>query len=267
MVKKILVTGGAGFIGANLCAYLLKKGHQIICVDNFMSGRKANIAKYLNNENFKLIEQDIIFPLDVAVDEIYNLACPASPCFYQKDPINTLKISLFGAINMLELARKNKIKIVQASTSEVYGQPEKHPQTEVYCGNVDTKNVRACYSEGKRCAETIFFDYNRKYNIDISVVRIFNTYGPMMRIDDGRAIPNFINQALTDQDITVYGKGEQTRSFQYIDDLIEAMVKIMEKKNFYGPVNIGNPQEISVNDLAQKILALIPDSKSKIVTK
>jgi len=264
---RILITGGAGFIGSHLCKYYLKKNHEVICVDNLSTGRKENIAESLKNQNFKFIKQDIIRPLDIRdnLDQIYNLACPASPPRYQKDPIFTLKTSVIGSLNILELARKNKATILQGSTSEVYGDPKIHPQPESYWGNVNPTGIRSCYDEGKRAAETLFFDYQRKYKTDIRVVRIFNTYGPNMDSEDGRVVSNFITQALRNENLTVYGDGSQTRSFQYIDDLIEGLIAMMNnEKKFPGPVNMGNPDEFSVLELAQKILALIPESRSKI---
>lgn len=265
--KTILVTGGAGFIGSHLCKKLLDDGHEVICVDNFFTGSKKNILNLLDNKHFELLRHDITFPLYVEVDEIYNLACPASPIHYQFDPVQTTKTSVHGAINMLGLAKRTKAKILQASTSEVYGDPHIHPQIESYFGNVNPIGPRSCYDEGKRCAETLFFDYWRQYKLDIRVVRIFNTYGPNMLPGDGRVVSNFIVQALRGEDITIYGDGSQTRSFQYIDDLIDGMVKMMNNnKNFIGPVNLGNPTEFSIKELAEKVIKLI-SSKSKIVYK
>lgn len=267
---KILVTGGAGFIGSHLCKYYLEKNHGVVCVDDLSTGRRENTKPFLKNSNFKFVEHDIIKSLDIEdkIDQIYNLACPASPPQYQKDPVFTLKTSVLGSLNMLELARKNNCRILQASTSEVYGDPTVHPQPESYRGNVNPIGIRSCYDEGKRAAETIFFDYQRKLGTDIRVVRIFNTYGPYMDPEDGRVVSNFVIQALKNDDLTVYGDGLQTRSFQYIDDLIEGLVAMMNNKsNFSGPVNMGNPDEFSVLELAQKILELIPESKSKIVYK
>jgi len=264
--KKILVTGGAGFIGSHLCNRLVDAGNEVFCMDNFFTGNRENIAGLINNENFHLLEHDIIQPLYVHVDQIYNLACPASPIHYQHDPVKTTKTSVHGAINILDLAKESGATVLQASTSEIYGDPEVHPQTEDYCGRVNTIGPRACYDEGKRCAETLFFDYYRQYKIDIRVVRIFNTYGPNMHPNDGRVVSNFIMQALKNEDITIYGEGMQTRSFQYVDDLIEALIKMMDnRRNFTGPVNIGNPEEFTIKELAEKVLKLIPESKSKIV--
>jgi len=267
---KILITGGAGFIGSHLSQKLVEENHEIICIDNLSTGRKENIKDLLSKPNFKFIEHDITEPLIVEekIDQIYNLACPASPPRYQKDPIQTVKTSVIGSINMLELARNNNAKILQASTSEVYGDPQVHPQPENYWGNVNPVGIRACYDEGKRCAETLFFDYQRMHSLKIRVVRIFNTYGSLMDPRDGRVISNFIVQALKNEDMTVYGNGVQTRSFQYIDDLIEGLILMMNnKKEFIGPVNMGNPDEFSIIELAEKILALISESKSKIVYK
>lgn len=268
MKKRILITGGGGFLGSHLSEYLLNQGNEVICVDNFFTGSKKNIARLMSNPNFELLRHDITFPLYVEVDEIYNLACPASPVHYQHDPVQTTKTSVIGAINMLGLAKRLKIKILQASTSEVYGNPKIHPQPEDYWGNVNPIGPRSCYDEGKRCAETLFFDYWRQHNLRIRVARIFNTYGSRMAIDDGRVVSNFIVQALKGKDITIYGDGSQTRSFQYIDDLILGMVKMMENKNnFIGPVNLGNPNELTIKDLAEKVLELMPESKSKIIYK
>lgn len=264
MIKKILVTGGAGFIGSHLCECLLNQGHQVICLDNFFTGSKDNIYLFLRNKRFKLVKGDVIKPFYFKVDEIYNLACPASPVHYQRDPVETVRANVMGMINCLELAKKIGAKILQASTSEVYGDPEIHPQPETYRGCVNFIGRRSCYDEGKRCAETLCFDYHREYGVDIKVVRIFNTYGPRMAVDDGRVVSNFIIQALKNKDITIYGDGSQTRSFQYIDDLIEGLLKMMAKKNFVGPVNIGNPKEFKIKDLAAKIIKLT-NSKSKIV--
>ncbi|MDI6883460.1 MAG: SDR family oxidoreductase [Patescibacteria group bacterium] len=264
--KKILVSGGAGFIGSHLCEYLLQKGHQIICLDDLSSGSKRNIEHLLENKNFRLVEQDVVLPYFCRVDEIYNLACPASPVHYQQNSIKTLKTNILGAINMLDLALHTKAKILQASTSEIYGDPLIHPQKESYWGNVNPIGKRSCYEEGKRCAETLFMDYRRQYRVSIKIVRIFNTYGPRMALDDGRVVSNFIVQALKNQPITIYGDGKQTRSFQYIDDLILGMVKMMEKDNFIGPVNLGNPKEITIKKLALKIVKLTK-SKSKLVFK
>jgi len=265
MKKRILVTGGAGFIGSHLCERLLNEGNDVICVDNFFTGRKRNIVHLLDNPYFEIVRHDITLPLYIEVDEIYNLACPASPIYYQFDPVQTTKTSIIGAINMLGLAKRLKIKILQASTSEVYGDPEIHPQPESYRGNVNTIGPRACYDEGKRCAETLFFDYKRQHNLKIKVIRIFNTYGPRMRPDDGRVISNFIVQALKGQDITVYGDGSQTRSFCYVDEMVEGIVKIMGSGDeFTGPVNLGNPREFTILELAEKIISFT-NSKSKII--
>lgn len=264
--KRIMVTGGAGFIGSHLCERLLDEGHEVLCVDNFFTGRRSNIHKLLENKNFELLRHDITTPLYVEVDEIYNLACPASPVHYQFDPIQTTKTSVHGAINMLGLAKRLKAKILQASTSEVYGDPEVHPQPESYWGKVNPIGIRSCYDEGKRCAETLFFDYHRQTNLDIRVIRIFNTYGPNMNPDDGRVVSNFINQALQNKDITIYGDGSQTRSFQYIDDLVDGMIRMMNNtKDFVGPVNLGNPVEFTIKELAEKVVDMIPETKSKII--
>lgn len=265
MNKRILITGGAGFIGSNLCKKLVNEGHDVLCLDNFYTGRKDNVYELIGQKNFELVRHDVCQPYLAEVDEIYNLACPASPIHYQNDPIQTTKTSVLGAYHMLGLARRTKAKILQASTSEVYGDPVVHPQTEDYWGNVNCHGFRSCYDEGKRCAESLFFDYNRMHGIRIKVIRIFNTYGPNMAINDGRVISNFINQALNNEDITIYGDGSQTRSFQYIDDLIEGMTKMMDTDDsFTGPVNIGNPQEYTVLELANKVIDLT-GSKSKIV--
>lgn len=264
-MKTILITGGAGFLGSNLCEKLLKQDNKIICVDNLYTGKEKNIEYLLSNPNFKFIKHDIINPLEIEehIDEIYNLACPASPPFYQADPIGTTKTCVFGIINMLELAKKNNAKILQASTSEVYGEPEMHPQVETYRGNVNPIGIRSCYDEGKRAAESLMFDYHRLYNINIKVIRIFNTYGPKMNQDDGRVVSNFIVQALRGEDITVYGDGTQTRSFCYVDDLLEGMVRLMNS-NITGPVNIGNPGEFTMLELANKVIQFT-NSTSKIV--
>ena len=264
-MKKILITGGAGFLGSHLCEKLLNLGNEVICVDNFYTGGKQNIAHLMDNSYFEVIRHDITFPLYVEVDEIYNLACPASPVHYQFDPVQTTKTSVHGAINMLGLAKRTKAKILQASTSEVYGDPEVHPQVESYWGRVNPIGIRSCYDEGKRCAETLFFDYYRQHKLDIKVVRIFNTYGPNMHPNDGRVISNFIVQALKNEDITVYGEGTQTRSFCYVDDLIDGFIKMMNsKKGFTGPVNMGNPDEFTILELAQKVID-ITGSQSKII--
>lgn len=265
---RILVTGGAGFVGSHLCDRLIADGHEVLCVDNFFTGRKNNVAHLLGNPRFELMRHDITFPLFVEVDQIYNLACPASPIHYQHDPVQTTKTSVHGAINMLGLAKRIRAKILQASTSEVYGDPEVHPQTEAYWGRVNPIGPRACYDEGKRCAETLFFDYYRQHKLDIKVVRIFNTYGTRMHPHDGRVVSNFIVQALQNKDITLYGDGSQTRSFQYVDDLIEGMVRMMNSEDgFTGPVNLGNPNEFTIRQLAERILQLIPESESKVVYK
>jgi UDP-glucuronate decarboxylase len=265
---KILVTGGAGFIGSHLCRKLLNEGHEVLCVDNFFTGNKNNILDLMDNKRFELLRHDVTFPLYVEVDQIYNLACPASPIHYQFDPVQTTKTSVHGAINMLGLAKRTKARILQASTSEVYGDPEIHPQTEAYWGHVNPIGFRSCYDEGKRCAETLFFDYWRQHKMDIRVIRIFNTYGPNMHPCDGRVVSNFIVQALQNKDLTLYGDGSQTRSFQYIDDLIEGMTLMMNNdKNFIGPVNIGNPVEFTIKELANKVLEFIPKSKSRIINK
>jgi UDP-glucuronate decarboxylase len=266
--KKILITGGAGFIGSHLCRRLLDEGHEVLCVDNLYTGTKANILELFDNKRFEFMRHDVAFPLYVEVDQIYNLACPASPIHYQFDPVQTTKTSVHGAINMLGLAKRTKARILQASTSEVYGDPEIHPQIEAYWGRVNPIGPRACYDEGKRCAETLFFDYYRQHQLDIRVVRIFNTYGPNMHSNDGRVVSNFIVQVLQNHDITIYGDGSQSRSFQYIDDFIEGMVRMMNnEEGFIGPVNIGNPDEFTIKELADKVLALLPESKSKIVYK
>ena len=267
--KTILITGGAGFIGSHLCEKLLKQGNQVICLDNFFTGSKKNIEPWLTQKNFQLIEHDIIEPFftDEKIDQIYNLACPASPIGYQLNPIRTVKTTTIGVINMLGMAKLHGERILQASTSEVYGDPAEHPQKESYWGNVNPIGPRACYDEGKRVAETLFFDYYRKYNLEIRVARIFNIYGPNMAKNDGRVVSNFITQALADDDITIYGDGAQTRSFCYVSDLVDGLVKLMNKEDFTGPVNLGNQEEFSIAELAQKILKLIPESKSKIIYK
>ena len=266
MKKRILVTGGAGFLGSFLCEKLIKNGHYVVCCDNFYTGNKDNLSEVLDNKSFEIIRHDITFPLFLEIDEIYNLACPASPVHYQNDPVQTIKTCVHGAINMLGLAKRTKAKILQASTSEIYGDPEVHPQHESYKGAVSINGPRACYDEGKRCAETIFWDYQRQHNIDIKVIRIFNTYGPRMQINDGRVVSNFIIQALENKNITIYGDGQQTRSFCYVDDLIEGIVSMMESRDFAGPVNLGNPVEITVKQLAEEIIELT-GSSSKIIFK
>lgn len=264
--KTILVTGGAGFIGSHLCEKLINQGNRVICLDNFFTGSKENIKYFLKNKDFKLIKSDVTQPIKPKekIDEIYNLACPASPIHYQKDPVKTIRTNVLGAINALELAKKFKIKVFQASTSEIYGDPLEHPQKETYFGNVNCLGPRACYDEGKRCAETLFMDYHREYQVDIAIMRIHNTYGPRMALNDGRVVSNFIVQALKNKPITVYGNGKQTRSFMYIDDLIEAIIKLMTKKNFIGPINVGNPSEMKIIDLAKRIIKLT-SSRSKLV--
>ena len=266
-MKKILVTGGAGFIGSHLCKKLVETGNDVLSIDNYFTGTKGNIGNLFKSHYFEALRHDICFPLYVEVDQIYNLACPASPIHYQHDPVQTTKTTVHGAINMLGLAKRINARILQASTSEVYGDPSVHPQTEDYWGNVNPIGPRSCYDEGKRCAETLFFDYHRQHKLDIKVVRIFNTYGPNMHPNDGRVVSNFIMQALTNRDITVYGNGEQTRSFCYIDDLVEGMLKMMGSgKENIGPINLGNPIEFKIIELAKLIIQLT-DSKSKIINK
>jgi len=267
MKKKILVTGGAGFLGSHLCERLLNEGNEVICLDNYFTGQKENVVHMLDNPYFELVRHDITMPFFIEVDEIYNLACPASPIHYQYNPIKTVKTSIMGAVNMLGLAKRIKARILQASTSEVYGDPEIHPQTEDYWGHVNPIGERACYDEGKRCAETLFINYHKQNNVKIKIVRIFNTYGPRMHPNDGRVVSNFIVQALRDQDITVYGDGKQTRSFQYVDDLIEGMIRMMVSPlEFTGPVNIGNPGEFTILELAEKVISMT-GSKSRIIFK
>lgn len=266
-MKKILVTGGAGFLGSHLCTKLVNQGHHVLCVDNYFTGSKKNIEHLLAYTNFEVIRQDVCFPLYVEVDEIYNLACPASPYYYQWDPIQTIKTSVLGAYNMLGLAKRTGAKILQASTSEIYGDPQVHPQTEDYWGNVNPIGIRSCYDEGKRAAETMFMDYYRIHNVDVRIIRIFNTYGPRMAINDGRVVSNFIVQALQGKNITIYGDGEQTRSFCYVDDLINGMMTYMEldnEKGMPGPINLGNPGEFTMNELAQKVINLT-GSESQII--
>lgn len=266
-MKKILVTGGAGFLGSHLTEKLLKEGSEVLVVDNYFTGSKSNLSHLMSNINLEIIRHDVTFPLNVETDQIYNLACPASPVHYQYDPVQTTKTSVHGAINMLDLAKRTGARILQASTSEVYGDPEVHPQPEDYWGKVNPIGIRSCYDEGKRCAETLFFDYKRQHGLDIKVVRIFNTYGPRMQPKDGRVVSNFIMQALQGNEITIYGDGQQTRSFCYVDDLIDAMVKMMNSEHgFTGPVNIGNPGEFTMLQLAETVLRLT-NSKSKIVYK
>jgi UDP-glucuronate decarboxylase len=265
MTKRILVTGGAGFLGSHLCERLLEQGNEILCVDNFFTGARRNVAHLLDNRGFELMRHDVTFPLYVEVDEIYNLACPASPVHYQFDPVQTTKTSVMGAINMLGLAKRVKAKILQASTSEVYGDPTVHPQPEEYWGNVNPVGFRSCYDEGKRCAETLIFGYVRQHKVAAKVVRIFNTYGPRMHPNDGRVVSNFIVQALTGADITLYGDGSQTRSFCYVDDLIEAIIRMMgTSREITGPINIGNPSEFSIKELAEMVIE-ITGSKSKLI--
>jgi UDP-glucuronate decarboxylase len=266
-IKRVLVTGGAGFLGSHLCERLLSDGHDVLCVDNFYTGRRANIAHLMDNPNFEVMRHDITFPLYVEVDEIYNLACPAAPIHYQFDPVATTKVSVHGAINMLGLAKRTKAKIFQASTSEVYGDPQIHPQTEDYWGHVNPVGIRSCYDEGKRCAETLFFDYRRQHNLRIKVARIFNTYGPRMHINDGRVVSNFIVQALKGEDITIYGDGSQTRSFCYCSDLIEGFVRLMGTEDAVtGPMNLGNPGEFTIRELAEIVIEMV-GSKSQLVFK
>ncbi|GFO63407.1 SDR family oxidoreductase [Geomonas paludis] len=261
---RILVTGGAGFIGSHLCERLLKEGHDVICLDNFFTGSKRNIAHMLDHSSFELIRHDVTEPILLEVDRIYNLACPASPIHYQYNPVKTTKTSVMGAINMLGIAKRVRARILQASTSEVYGDPQVHPQTEAYWGNVNTLGLRSCYDEGKRVAETLMMDYHRQNHVDVRIIRIFNTYGPKMAENDGRVVSNFILQALKGEDITVYGEGEQTRSFCFVSDLVEGMVRMMETPGFTGPVNLGNPAETTILEFAKKIIALT-GSTSRIV--
>ena len=266
-IKRVLVTGGAGFLGSHLCERLINDGHDVLCVDNFYTGRRANIAHLIDHANFEVLRHDVTFPLYVEVDEIYNLACPAAPIHYQFDPVATTKVSVHGAINMLGLAKRTKAKIVQASTSEVYGDPMEHPQKEDYWGNVNPIGLRSCYDEGKRCAETLFFDYLRQHNVAIKVARIFNTYGPRMHINDGRVVSNFIVQALKGEDITIYGDGLQTRSFCYCDDMIEGFVRLMETpEDITGPMNLGNPDEFTIKQLAEIVVEKV-GSGSKLIYK
>ncbi len=266
-MKRILVTGGAGFIGSHLCERLLKEGNDVICLDNYFTGSKDNIRHLISNDHFELVRHDITQPYTAEVDEIYNLACPASPIHYQHDPVKTIQTCVIGSMNMLGLAKRVGAKILQASTSEVYGDPNIHPQVESYWGNVNPIGIRSCYDEGKRCAETLFMDYHRQNNLRIKIIRIFNTYGPRMSMNDGRVVSNFIVQALRGEDITIYGDGKQTRSFQYVDDLVEGMVRMMETRDdFLGPVNIGNPGEFTMLELAEKVIELT-GSSSKIIFK
>lgn len=263
-LKRILVTGGAGFLGSHLCDRLIGQGHDVICLDNFFTSQKSNVAHLLGMPNFELIRHDVTHPIWLEVDQIYNLACPASPVHYQFNPIKTVKTSVMGAINMLGLAKRTRARILQASTSEVYGDPDVHPQPESYRGNVNSIGVRACYDEGKRCAETLFFDYHRSNHVDIRVARIFNTYGPRMHPYDGRVVSNFIVQALANQDITIYGDGSQTRSFCYVDDLVDALMRLMNCETCIGPVNIGNPGEFTIKELAERVIRLT-GSRSRVV--
>ena len=263
-MQQILATGGAGFIGSHLCERLLKDGNNVICMDNYFTGLKQNIVHLLDNPYFELVRHDVTFPYYVEVDEIYNLACPASPIHYQFDPVSTTKTSVIGAINMLGLAKRTKARILQASTSEVYGDPIVHPQEESYWGNVNPIGLRSCYDEGKRCAETLFMDYHRQNKVDVKIIRIFNTYGTRLSPDDGRVVSNFIMQALKGEDITIYGDGKHTRSFQYVDDLVEGMIRMMASENFTGPVNLGNPREFTMLELAELVLKMT-NSKSKII--
>lgn len=263
-MNRAIVTGGAGFIGSHLCRKLLENGMAVTCVDNFFTGRMKNVEELKKNRNFKVVKHDVIKPLDLKGEWIFNLACPASPVHYQADPVWTIKTGMLGALNLLELARKNKARILQASTSEVYGDPDVHPQTESYWGNVNPIGIRSCYDEGKRIAETLFMDYHRKYKTDIKIIRIFNTYGPNMLENDGRVVSNFIVQALRNEDITVYGEGQQTRSFCYVSDLVDGIVRMMGSENFTGPVNLGNPGEYTVMELAKMVIEMT-GSKSKIV--
>ena len=264
MAKRILVTGGAGFLGSHLCEKLMNEGHDVICLDNYFTGSKSNIEHLMDYKNFELIRHDITFPIFLEVNQIYNLACPASPIHYQYNAVKTIKTNVLGAIHVLGLAKRVKARVLQASTSEVYGDPTVHPQKEDYRGNVNCIGLRSCYDEGKRVAETLFFDYHRMNKVDIRVVRIFNTYGPRMHPNDGRVVSNFIMQALKNEDITIYGSGEQTRSFCYVDDLTDGIIRLMNKENFIGPVNIGNPDEFTIKQLAELVIKLTA-SKSKIV--
>lgn len=261
--QRILVTGGSGFIGSHLCERLVKAKHEVICLDNFFSSERSNIEHLLDYKNFELLRHDVTEPLLLEVDQVYNLACPASPVHYQYNPVKTIKTSMLGAINMLGLAKRVKARILQASTSEIYGDPKVHPQKETYWGHVNPIGIRSCYDEGKRVAETLFFDYHRQNKVDIRVVRIFNTYGPKMHPKDGRVVSNFIIQALQNKEITIYGKGQQTRSFCYVDDLLDGLIAMMNQNTFVGPVNLGNPNEFTIKELAEKVIALTK-SKSKI---
>ena len=266
-IKRVMVTGGAGFLGSHLCERLLAEGHDVLCVDNYFTGRRANIAHLLGNPNFEVMRHDITFPLYVEVDEIYNLACPAAPIHYQYDPVQTTKVSVHGAINVLGLAKRTKAKVFQASTSEVYGDPQVHPQKESYWGNVNPIGIRSCYDEGKRCAETLFFDYHRQNGVRIKVARIFNTYGPHMHVNDGRVVSNFVVQALRGEDITLYGDGSQTRSFCYCDDLIEGFIRLMATgDDITGPMNLGNPMEFTIRQLAEIVIEMV-GAKSQLIFK
>ena len=265
--KKILITGGGGFLGSHLSERLLNEGNEVICLDNFFTGNKQNIIHLINNPRFEVLRHDVTLPLFIEVDEIYNLACPASPIHYQHDPVQTTKTSVHGAINMLGLAKRTGAKILQASTSEVYGDPEVHPQVESYWGRVNPIGIRSCYDEGKRCAETLFLDYHRQHNLDIKIARIFNTYGPKMHANDGRVVSNFIVQALKGDDITIYGDGQQSRSFCYVDEMVDAFIRLMATDDsFIGPVNLGNPNEFTIRELAEKTLAMV-GSKSSLINK
>lgn len=267
-VQRLLVTGGAGFLGSHLCERLLNEGHEVLCVDNFYTGRRENVSHLLGNSRFEVMRHDITFPLYVEVDAIYNLACPASPIHYQFDPVQTTKTSVHGAINMLGLAKRLKARILQASTSEVYGDPEVHPQVEGYWGRVNPIGLRSCYDEGKRCAETLFFDYHRQHGLDIKVARIFNTYGPRMHPNDGRVVSNFIVQALSGKDITIFGDGGQTRSFCYVDDLVEGLIRLMATESgFTGPVNLGNPNEFTILELAEHVTSMTKSASQLLFTK
>lgn len=267
LTNRVLITGGAGFIGSHLCDRLVEKGYEVLCVDNFFTGARSNVAHLLDEKTFELLRHDVTFPLFVEVDQIYNMACPASPVHYQFDPVQTTKTSVHGAINMLGLAKRVKARILQASTSEVYGDPAVHPQEESYWGNVNPIGPRSCYDEGKRCAETLFFDYHRQHDLDIKVARIFNTYGPRMHPNDGRVVSNFIMQALRGEDITLYGDGEQTRSFCYVDDLVEGLIRLMESpEGVTGPINLGNPGEFTIKELAEHVIDLT-GSSSKMIHK
>ena len=264
-MKKILVAGGAGFIGSHLCARLLEQNHEVICLDNFYTGNEQNVTSLLKDRNFQLLRHDVVQHLEIDVDEIYNLACPASPVHYQSDPVATIKTSVLGAINLLELAKINKARILQASTSEVYGDPHVHPQTESYWGNVNPIGIRSCYDEGKRCAETLFFDYHRQFNVEIKVARIFNTYGPNMHPDDGRVVSNFIVQALQDRELTIYGDGSQTRSFCYVDETVTGLISLMNSPvTVTGPINIGNPVEFSMLELAELVQRISKSSSNMV---